>query len=377
MEHQSGEGSVNFIMVPSQHELALRKADLMSYFPTGDDAHEYDLARMQDTFSAGISIIHTQLARRPSSAIAPAKKEQLLARISTALKSGEDWKLHDVLIADEKGVDPDVLAKFREGVYHIADSSKVPGNLRAAIVDEHNQIKAQLTLKHFHSNGALLADVVQLAIQKSLERISEQLEDISRDVQYLIQLTRGEVLRTPFLNARSYMWKATNASSTEAFDDMLEKADDELLHGLNSLYRDLTDNISTLVRYHDNKKSKLKDIETCVAMIAENIALIPKYVSLRSYLFVFRGMHQDATTVLKDYEEQLRRIVREPRSKKGLTAAQLIHKYFPYERSNRDFWLHDIDKIYQMLSSATAERLQNGDSVYYLSSTEDDENGVD
>ena len=94
--------------------------------------------------------------------------------------------------------------------------------------------------------------------------------------------------------------------------------------------------------------------------------MIPRYVGMRVYLFNFRGKVDDTNRVLGEYQYQLRKLVERKIGDGKYTALELIHKNYPYNKTNVDFW---IEKPKQMLETIDSYKMlleQKDKEIFYI-----------
>lgn len=367
----------NSVLSASVGELSVCRTDLLSIFKSDDEIHGHDVLKMNDLFGNCISLLNNQVCGYTVGNNALQVMPELIGSINSFLKGAENVKNMHVLIGDLESLSPDIKRKIKKGIFHIGESKQIDGNLRAVIIDDNSQIQAQITLKQVQSNTKVLSDINALALQAALQNISEQLQDLGRDVKYLIEFIRRESLQTPFLNARDMIKEAASMYMDELqVKDWVQKANQYLLEGLNSLYSDLEANVQKLAALNKKWDAKIEDIDVCLQYITEDMNLIPKYVGLRAYLCGFSGDNTIASEVLDEYRYKVNQLVTMPVCSKGLTAAQCIHKYFPYTEQNRDYWITEMSNINKQLQSIPIRQSLEGKQIYQLFITEEQENGI-
>lgn len=176
-------------------------------------------------------------------------------------------------------------------------------------------------------------------MQASLQRISAQIEDICQDIKGLINFERREALSNKFIYARDRIMMASTTTEEESII-YLKEADTYLMEGLNDLYSDIRAQVKEL----SNQKgpmAKLKTIDSLLSYINEDMLMIPKYVGLRVYLLNYSGKCEDANRVIDEYRYLLENMAEKQNDDK-YTALELIHKNYPYDENNIDFWLEEL-----------------------------------
>ena len=342
-------------------EIVHRDNSLLDIF-SEENLHCYNLREMNTSLTRRFSALQTEVqsSAQQLRSITPG-----LFRAAGAFLRGEEIRQAEgSLVADMDALSKDVLRTIKAGIYHVAESKQIDGNMRAAVVDENNQIIKQITLKYAGSNKIVAGDLNALAVQAALKQITQQLECIDAGVQYLITLKRRGDFQTPYFDAVKKIDEAKNAQNDNERNERIISAIDDLNHGLNGLYGDLDDCLKALGRKWIPVASKRN-----LNYIAEDIVYIPQYVALLSYLYNYLGKNGLAKECILYYRDEIDRFV-DIQLPNGYTAAQLVHSHFHYVDANRDFWIDGMGRIQSEM--ATLKPLLNanrtGDNaIYYLS----------
>ena len=355
-----------------EKDLVLRNPNLLSIFQSEEDIHGHDVLKMNDIFGNCMQLVQKQMdleyANGPLAEITP----ELIGSIATFINGVQKMKSSTLLIGNIDALGKDIKQKIKKGIYHIAESKKIDGDYRAAVVDADNQIKAQITLRQAQPTPSTLTDINSLAMQAALQQISEKLDTLTRDVTYLVQFTRRVELQTPFLNARSALMEVKHHQQDEsAVQSAVNKAADYLREGLNSLYGDLNDNLNEFMRLRNSAFGKIEDIDKCLSYIAEDMNLIPKYVGLRAYLFGYTGDGETAIDILHEYQHRMNEFLIKDNKPKSLSPAECLHKYFPYSEDNRDFWVTDFKQLNRQLQQIPVLEEADKKEIYYISAKEE------
>ena len=243
--------------------------------------------------------------------------------------------------------------------------------MRPAILNDKGQLVKFFTLKKAADPTNVLSDISTLTIQASLQKISSQIEDIGRDIKSMIDFARREELSIKFINARDKIILAAGSSGTER-DEYLKAADTYLMEGLNSLYADINDQVKKLAQ-QKGPFASLKAIDSILKYINEDMQMIPRYVGMRAYLFNYRKDHANANRILEEYRHQLQ-VLSERKIENGeYTAVELIHKNYPYDKENVDFWLSKPKQMVKAINSYETMLEQKENEIYYID-VEDEEN---
>ena len=201
-------------------------------------------------------------------------------------------------------------------------------------------------------------------MQASLQRISSQIEEIGRDVKGMIEFTRREALSNKFIYARDKIMLASTASEEERVD-YLKEADTYLMEGLTDLYSDVNEQVKKLAEIK-GPFSRVKDIDSILSYINEDMQMIPRYVGLRVYLFNYRGKADDANRILSEYRYQLQTLAERKQGNGKYTALELIHIYYPYDKENVDFWLKKPKQMLKVIASYETMLAQKDKDIFYI-----------
>ena len=269
-----------------------------------------------------------------------------------------------MLVADYSHFSQEIVDGLKEGIYHVGQSKEVAGNLRPAILDENEHLVKFFTLKKAVDPTRVLSDISTLSMQASLQRISSQIEDIGRDVKGIIDFSRREALSNKFIYARDKIMLASTASEEER-ELYLKEADTYLMEGLTDLYSDINAQVKALADIKGPFAS-VKAIDSVLSYINEDMQMIPRYVGLRVYLFNYRGKADDANRILGEYQYQLQTLTERKLGDGKYTALELIHKNYPYDEENVDFWLEKPKQMLEVIDSYQTMLEQKDKDVYYI-----------
>ena len=292
-----------------------------------------------------------------------------MGEIATAIKSGFDISKMGMLVADYSHFSQEIIDGLKEGIYHVGQSKEVSGNLRPAILDQDERLVKFFTLKKAMNPTNVLSDISTLSMQASLQRISSQIEDIGRDVKAIIDFSRREALSNKFIYARDKIMSAAIASDSER-ELFLKEADTYLMEGLTDLYSDINAQIKALADIKGPFAS-VKAIDTILSYINEDMLMIPKCVGMRIYLFNYRGKDNEAKRILGEYKYQLQVLAERKIGDGKYTALELIHKNYPYNKDNLDFWLEKPVQMLGAIDSYETMLEQNDKDIYYIEEESD------
>lgn len=348
-----------------------RKGELLNIFIEEEDRKGTDLLAMSDFFEAFIGNIEHKMGTDTAWKVLH-NIEGFIGEIAAAIKYGFDISKTGMLVADYSHFSQDIIDGLKNGIYHIGQSKEVAGNLRPVIVDENEHYVKFFTLKKAVNPSSVLSDISALSMQASLQRISSQIKDIGRDIESIIDFTRRETLSNKFIYARDKIMLAATASEEER-ENYLKEADTYLMEGLTNLYSDVNAQVKALAKIK-GPLARIKDIDSILSYINEDMQMIPRYVGLRVYLFNYRGKTDDVKRILGEYRYQLQTLSERKLEDGKCTALELIHKNYPYDEENVDFWLKKPMQTLDVISSYETMLAQKDKDVFYLDVEEGLEN---
>ena len=77
--------------------------------------------------------------------------------------------------------------------------------------------------------------------------------------------------------------------------------------------------------------------------LTSDMQIATKYVGVRMQLLEYIGETKTAQYVLQQYQHVMYDFLTKPITRKGLSAADLMHNYFPYDKTNMNCW-HTFSK---------------------------------
>jgi len=351
--------------MPDKDELInIDKGELLDIFTEEKDQKGTDLLAMSDFFQVFVGKIEIDMDAGTAWEIIH-NIGAYTGEIAAAVKSGFDISKTGVLVADYSHFSQEVIDGLKKGIYHIGQSKEIYGNLRPAILDDKEQLVKFFTLKKAADPVSVLSDISVLSMQASLQRLSSQLEGISRDVKSVIDFTRREALSNKFIYARDKIMQASKAKSEEERELLLREADTYLMEGLTDLYSDINAQVKALADIK-GPFANIKTIDTVLSYINEDMQMIPRYVGLRVYLFNYRGKYGDAERILGEYRYHLNTLAERKIGDGKYTALELIHKNYPYDEDNVDFWLEKPRQMIDAIDSYKTLIEQKDKDIYYI-----------
>lgn len=339
------------------------KEELLNIFTEEDDKKGTDLLSMSDFFEVFIGKIELEMGTDTVWEVFH-NIEGFIGESAAAIKGGFDISKMGMLVADYSHFSQDIIDGLKEGIYHVGQSREVEGNLRPAILDENEHLVKFFTLKKALDPSSVFADLSTLSMQASLQRISSQIEDIGRDVKGMIDFARREALSNKFIYARDKIMLAATANEKER-EQHLKEADTYLMEGLTDLYSDVNAQVKALANIKGPFAS-VKAIDSLLSYINEDMQMIPRYVGLRVYLLNYRGKSDDANRILGEYRYQLQTLVERRLGDGKYTALEMIHKNYPYDDENVDFWLEKPKQMLVAIDSYDTMLEQKDKDVFYI-----------
>lgn len=350
-------------MAEDRDIVVVENGSLLDIFSSEDDRKGTDLLQMSNYFDVFIGKISEEVDTNGNWVIVEESKN-LLGQIAAAIKGGFDISKMGTLVADTSHFSKDIVDGLKEGIYHIGESKEVAGHLRPAVLDENEKLVKFVTLKKAINPVDVLSDISTLSMQTSLKNITVQIENVGRDVKGISTFVRRESLSNKFIYARDKIMLAGTADN-EQRERYLIEADTYLMEGLTALYADVNAEVTNLSNLKGPFRS-LKAVDEILTHINENMQMIPRYVGLRVYLLNLRHHDVDANRVLGEYRYQLENLSDRKINGGKYTALEMIHRYYPYNEKNVDFWLEQPKQMLEVLHSYESMIEQKNNDVFYI-----------
>lgn len=282
-----------------------------------------------------------------------------------------------MLLPDFDNLPSDIRTNLKKGIYTIGESKQVDGNLRAVILDENGVRIKDITLKKVMNNPGNIEAVRSISNQMQMRQIYAKLSDIEDFQTYQIERDRDRDIVVPFLDARALVLESATKDSNER-TRMLREADGKLRSALNSVYRDIETTAKNLVKKVDRPFGLFnKQANAYMSYVADDLQIATKYVGVRMQLLEYLGDQETAQSVLKLYNHTLLDFINKPITRKGLSVADVMQNYFPYNGDNMDGWYKFANELTPVLKSnlKQLETQQCDFRETYMVSVEDIENG--
>lgn len=243
------------------------------------------------------------------------------------------------LLPDFDNLPVDIKTKLKKGIYTVGDSKQVDGNLRAVVLDENGVRVKDITLKKVLTNPGNVETARSIGNQMQMRQIYAKLADIQEFQTYQLERDRDRDIIVPFLDARSLVLEAETKDSEEERLCLLKDADGKIRTALNSIYADIETTAKSLARRTSIPLLPPgKASDRYMGYLTSDIQIATKYVGVRMQLLEYMGEAKTAQSVLQQYQHVVYDFLTKPITRKGLSTADLMHNYFPYDKSNMNCW---------------------------------------
>lgn len=277
------------------------------------------------------------------------------------------------LLPDFGNLPVDIKDKLRKGLYKVGDSKQVDGNLRAVILDENDVRIKDITLKKVLSNSGNIETVRSIGNQLQMRQMYAKLAEIQEFQTYQLEKDRDRDIIVPFLDARSLVLEAETKDMEEERIQLLREADGKIRTALNAIYADVETTSKSFARKVNFPFLQFgNQVNTYMGYLTSDFQIATKYVGVRMQLLEYMGDTKTSKSVLQQYQHVMYDFLTKPITKKGLSAATLMHDYFPYDVSNMNCWYTFKKEMQPALESGikTLELSMNGtyaNEVYVVS----------
>lgn len=257
-----------------------------------------------------------------------------------------------MLLPDFDNLPSDIRTNLKKGIYTVGESKQVDGNLRAVILDENGVRIKDITLKKVLHNPGNIEAIRSIGNQMQMRQIYAKLSDIEDFQTYQIERDRDRDIIVPFLDARALVLESATKDPNERIR-MLREADGKLRSALNSVYRDIETTAKSLVKKVDRPFGLFnKQANSYMSYVADDLQIATKYVGVRMQLLEYLGDQGTAQSVLKLYNHTLLDFINKPITRKGLSVANVMQDYFPYNKDNMDGWYRFSNELAPVLKSS-------------------------
>ena len=322
-------------------------------FKTEADKRSRDIMEMSNFFDGYIQ--QMSLSLKESS-----KLEQIttlpfsdLGIINDVLQQADIiMKGNITLLPDFDNLPIDIREKMKKGIYKIGESKQANGNLRAVILDENGVRVKDITLKKSLTNPDNIETTRSIANQLQMRQIYFKLVEIQEFQTYQIEKDRDRDIIIPFLDARTLILEAEVKDNEEERIQLLKEADRKIGTALNAIYADIE---TTSKRF--SKQTNLpfiqfgNTINSYMSYLTSDMQIATKYAGIRMQLLEFLGESKTAKVVLQQFQHVIYDFLTKPITRQGLSTSDLLHNYFPYDKSNMNCWYNFSSEMKPVLES--------------------------
>ncbi|MBO5318821.1 MAG: hypothetical protein J6B01_03310 [Ruminococcus sp.] len=352
----------------------------LEIFKTEADLTGRDIAQMSNFFDGYIEQMSLSLREQSDFELLSEIPISDLSIVNEIVQKARVlFKGNVTLIPDFDNLPLDVKKKLKQGLYSIGDSKQVDGNMRAVILDENGTRVKDITLKKVISNPNNMETARSIGNQMQMKQIYTKLAAIEEFQTYQIERDRDQQIIVPFLDARSLILRASNAKTADEQKLLLEQANSKITSAIHSLYTDMDTSAKALARKAD---SWLPDftgrMNDYMRFLVNDLQIATKYIGVSTQILEYIGDNTGAKNALLEYQQAVLDFLEKPISKKGLSAALVMHENYPYSSDNLDQWYFfknevapnlktSMDNIRLGLTSAEPQQI-------YIVSVEDAQN---
>lgn len=338
----------------------------MEIFKTDIDKHGNEILKMSDFYGDYFNLSRLnafKMTKRDRSRVNRmvindvGLMNELILYGKSVLTSGE------TLIADMDSLPLDIKEKLEAGIYKIAESKQVDGNMRAVIFDEHNVRIKDITLK-LAKLDPISATNFFLMLQ--LRNLQKSIDDLASLQKYSISIERRQAFITPFFEARSRIVKLQESGSynkTELDDihQLLEK-------GRIALYGDMVDLSKALLPETEKTFiSRFKSqhlINEYSDYLLQDLQLANKYFGVHMQLLDSCGRYWEAEEITKKYEYMLKWFFDDPLENSNHSLSMIIQGNCKYDKTNLNRWYNITKEVREQLFAIEAPA--KNENVLYL-----------
>lgn len=309
-------------------------------FKTDDDRYGRDITAMSDFFDGYVQQMSLALRKQSRLELVPEIPVANLGIINDVIHQADVIMRGNItLLPDFENLPPDIKSKLKKGLYTVGESKQIDGNLRAVILDENGIRVKDITLKKVINDSGNIETARSIGNQIQMRQIYAKLADIQEFQTYQLEKDRDRDFIVPFLDARSMVLEAENKGSEEERVLLLREADGKIRTALNAIYADVE---TTSKRFARNTNIPFfqfsNQLNRYMGYLTSDFQIAIKYVGVRMQLLEYMGYAKTAKTVLQQYQHVMYDFLTKPVTRKGLSTAELMHDYFPYDNTNMNCW---------------------------------------
>lgn len=314
-------------------------------FKTEEDRYGRDITAMSDFFDGYVQQMSLALREQSNLEIVSEIPIADLGIINDVVHQADIiMKGKITLLPDFDNLPTDVKTKLKKGIYKLGNSKQVDGNLRAVILDENDVRIKDVTLKKVLNNPGNIETARSISNQLQMRQIYTKLADIQEFQIYQLEKDRDRDIIVPFLDARSLVLESETKETEEERSQLLKQADGKIRSALNAIYADIETTSKKIARRTSIPFLQLgNQINSYMGYLTSDLQIATKYVGVRMQLLEYMGEAKTAKLVLQQYQYVMYDFLTKPFTKKGLSTAELMQNYFPYDKSNMNCW-HTFSK---------------------------------
>ncbi len=335
-------------MNPFDNESVQQSAELevsvanksLRIFETEADRYGRDITAMSNFFDGYVRQMSLALREQPGAAVVAEMPVADIGIVGDVVRQADIIMQGKItLLPDFDNLPLDIKSKLKKGIYTVGSSKQVDGNLRAVILDENGVRIKDITLKKVLNNPGNVETARSIGNQMQMRQIYAKLADIQEFQTYQLERDRDRDIIVPFLDARSLALEAETKDSDEERCRLLRDADSRIRTALNSIYADIETTAKRLARRTGVPLLPPgKASERYMGYITSDLQIATKYIGVCMQLLEYLGEAKTAQSVLQQYQHVMYDFLTRPITRKGLSTADLMHNYFPYDKSNMNCW---------------------------------------
>lgn len=338
---------------------------LLMLFKTDIDRYGRDITAMSDFFDEYVQQMSLTLREQSTLEIVSELPVANLGIINDVIHQADVIMRGNItLLPDFENLPLDIKSKLKKGLYKVGESKQVDGNLRAVILDENDVRIKDITLKKVINDSGNIETVRSIGNQLQMRQIYAKLTDIQEFQTYQLEKDRDRDIIVPFLDARELVLEAENKESDEERVLLLKEADEEIRTALNAIYADIETTSKRFARLTSIPFVQFGNpLNRYMGYLTSDFQIATKFVGVRMQLLEYMGDGKTAKTVLQQYQHVMYDVLTKPVTRKGLSTAELMHDYFPYNKTNMNCWYTFSKEMRPALESGirTLELSMNGE----------------
>lgn len=367
------------IMNTSTNETAaeiIRKKPLV-IFKTEADITGRDITKMSNFFDGYVQQMSLALREQDGLELISELPVANLNIINEVVQRADVlMKGSTTLVPDFDSLPTNIKSKLKKNIYSIGESKQVDGNMRAVILDENGVRIKDITLKKVVTNPGNLEAVRSLGNQLQMKQIYAKLASIEEFQTYQLERDRDNTIIVPFLDARSLVLQAGNTSDPLEQKQLLLSANAKVTSAIHSVYTDLDTTARNLAKKTRNPFIDIGGrMNNYMHYMTSDLQIATKYVGVSMQILEYIGDSKSAQNVLLEYQQTVYDFLTKPLTKKGLSAVNIMHDYFPYNDDNRNCWKTFAEETTTVLENGMKKaslKLSNTDTAnIYIVSLED------